>query len=128
MDHLTNTKKVDYKSGQICERIQMYVGYYTGNFSQPVRHSPYKLLALFNNILRFLEKQSTVSEAGTSREVIVLLKYFYYLVSKIKGKATCITQAFPLGPKNHGKEVDIYIYKCFGRINISELNDCIHSL
>ena len=50
------------------------------------------------------KRMNSVSEAGTSREVIVLLKYFSYLVSKIKGKPSYITQAFPLGPKNHGKE------------------------
>ena len=77
---------MNYKSGQILKEYKCMWA-----FVQVIFHSQFgtlrkqhKLLVLLNNILKFLEKQSAVSEAGTTTEVIVLLEYFYYLVSKIK--------------------------------------------
>ena len=69
---------MDYKSGQIlkeykCMRVFVRVIFHS-QFG--TLHKHYKLLVLLNNIFEFLEKQSAVSEAGTSREMIVLLEYF----------------------------------------------------
>ena len=112
--------------------LQMYTGFCMGNFHSQFGTLPthYKLLVLLNNIFKFLEKQSAVNEAGTSREVIVLLEYFYYFVSKIKEKPSCITQAFPPGPKNHGLEFHLswysYTSALMDKILVSWMTAFIH--